>query len=173
MKGAGKKTGSGDSGGPLLIYNENTTRLESLGVVSGDVPKFYRFVNKQAVRWTSPDLTRFLWTASVADWVDEVISGQASTTLCCHGPSGQATPDGMSAGRGETPADVERMLSERGRTVAFVGVFGVPLLFFAILITAALTKWIDEDAPLLVRVFSFCRPRTKPSVKQPLLDCAA
>lgn len=68
-----KKTGSGDSGGPCFIYNENNSRVESIGVVNGGV----RYNDNP---FDQRNFSRFAWVdgsydgQSVADWIAETVA---------------------------------------------------------------------------------------------------
>lgn len=72
-KAYGKKTGNGDSGGPLFIFNANTSRLESLGIVSGSVNSLWWLTASGPRPWSN-NFTRFVWTDFIADWVAQTIS---------------------------------------------------------------------------------------------------
>jgi secreted trypsin-like serine protease len=65
-----KVSGSGDSGGPLFIYNENNSRIEYLGTVSGG-----GIYNDGALR----NFTRFVYSDYIADWVEQTISDNEAT----------------------------------------------------------------------------------------------
>ena len=67
-----KVSGSGDSGGPLFIYNKNNSRIEYLGTVSGGGI----YDKDGAVR----NFTRFVYSNYIADWVEQTISDNEATS---------------------------------------------------------------------------------------------
>eukprot|EP00928_Gymnodinium_smaydae_P032716 TRINITY_DN23623_c0_g1_i1.p1 TRINITY_DN23623_c0_g1~~TRINITY_DN23623_c0_g1_i1.p1 ORF type:complete len:345 (-),score=35.50 TRINITY_DN23623_c0_g1_i1:60-1094(-) len=72
--GTGKKTGSGDSGGPLFMLNEQSNRLETLGVVNGGVPI------SDDPRRDRDGVSRFMFADFMADWIDAIIREDAETS---------------------------------------------------------------------------------------------
>jgi hypothetical protein len=67
-----KVSGSGDSGGPLFIYNENNSRIEYLGTVSGG-----GIYDKDGA---ARNFTRFVYSDYIADWVEQTISDNEATS---------------------------------------------------------------------------------------------
>jgi len=66
-----KRSGMGDSGGPMFIYNENNSRMEYLGTVNGGVP-----IHDGVER----NFTRFVYSDYIADWVEQTIRDNEATS---------------------------------------------------------------------------------------------